>query len=1182
MAARSLSNTNASITSVGYPGRIQNTQVGSTTSTIVLDAGASDVDNNYIGAMVRQTDGAGEARIITAYDGNTRTATIYPDWGSPPDGAGGEEFTLFGHSGIAQSGTRGTITLAATDNENDDYYRECYIRITAGPGENQIAKIISYDGTTKVATFARQLEVAPELSSVYLIAGEWGTGTTTPVPNLFILSTTASNSDNFYVGCYIEFLSDDADVNSGLIYQIIEYDGAERSVLVNGNLTQAGATTYRIFGGWGGAYESVKNCSAYNLAVTASLDQYGVYEASMSDFSYGTSVIDGEYLPTRVQKFGAWGNIAQPAVQGREFFTEPILNDFVRIAIIMFGSNIQATCTPKWISAPQLSTDTISALVPTSGQTITSALNSSTTPLGDGATFTGSFEKNDLSDVMVSCQAVGNSGTLFFDFSVDGFNVITFPVAGFTVTAGIHKFHTAVKGPRFCRIRLVNDAGAAQTELRLFTYFGTFRQGNAPLNQSIAEDSDATTVKAVLAGQNPKGDYMNVGIDTQSNLNVNINSSLGAFDEIAITSLTPLDSLKFVYGINTDEIERLLSPASLVTVSQDGTAGLPVIQSIYMPEKSAFSTLVPDYFYITAGGGALSYFWFDSTGTQLDPTPPAGGTAVKVDISADTTSSEVATRLGTAVTGAVGFNLTSVFGNIVTITNAANGAVAAIDATTMPANFDASGEPVNSGSSIASARASSLLTLTCGTGVGDFAIVRGRTQIKYQPGQGIIARMSCIFSAGEANLLQFIGVGNSTNGFYFGYNGGTFGIRHQFNGIHSVRTLQITGTPTGAGNVVVTIDGVSFTIAISNNQGTTTEVASEIAATDFSTVGYVTDVVDSLVIFLSNRTTAGTGTRTFAFDAGVTGVTAIFPADSDTTPTTSVSDSTKTDIAASSFNIDKLDGTGPSGMTINPLIGNVYQIQYQWLGFGRIVFYVESTTTGRLIPVHVIYPAELGLVVPSVSQPDMQLTVFITTTSSGVSAGKTIQTASMGAFLENRLRFRRARSHTNTHVDINYDVTTPRILFAVRNPRTYRGVVSQLSAQLRNFSIACGQDTNGSRAVVIFQICIGGTVTPPSRLGTQEEPLPFTYQDSTKTNTPMYLATPSLFSNALDDPVGYELSNFRSIYEASLVDATTQSINLAKDDLFLFKNETLYVVYTVKYDSGAVDVTASLNWTEYP
>lgn len=119
--------------------------------------------------------------------------------------------------------------------------------------------------------------------------------------------------------------------------------------------------------------------------------------------------------------------------------------------------------------------------------------NSSTTALSGGATFTGTGEKNFLPTVMVSCYS-DVAGTLYFDFSPDGTNWSTFPSAGFAVSAGIHEFHTAVKGPRWFRARYVNGS-SAQSAFRLYVYYGDFRQPSAPLNQAHGLDADAILVR---------------------------------------------------------------------------------------------------------------------------------------------------------------------------------------------------------------------------------------------------------------------------------------------------------------------------------------------------------------------------------------------------------------------------------------------------------------------------------------------------------------------------------------------------------------------------------------------------------------------------------------------------------------------------------------------------------------
>ena len=80
-----------------------------------------------------------------------------------------------------------------------------------------------------------------------------------------------------------------------------------------------------------------------------------------------------------------------------------------------------------------------------------STVNTTTTPLGAGATFTGTAEQNNSPNVGVSCFS-DTDGTLYFDFSVDGTNWRTFPPTGFAVIANIHEFHTAVKLGRYFRI----------------------------------------------------------------------------------------------------------------------------------------------------------------------------------------------------------------------------------------------------------------------------------------------------------------------------------------------------------------------------------------------------------------------------------------------------------------------------------------------------------------------------------------------------------------------------------------------------------------------------------------------------------------------------------------------------------------------------------------------------------
>ena len=189
-----------------------------------------------------------------------------------------------------------------------------------------------------------------------------------------------------------------------------------------------------------------------------------------------------------------------------------------------------------------------------SGSTL-SDVNTTTTPLSSGATYTGSWEKAPSDGVTVSCKA-DNAGTLYFDFSNDGTNADTFPVNGFKVSSGIHEYHTARVNSRYFRVRLVNDTGA-QSYLRIYTYFGTHTAPNAPMNQTIGLDTDATFVRSTV----PQ-DEIRIGRRT----GVDGWTKFGHKDDLASSS-----GEQVIWPSNTAFTP--LTSASTFTITYDGTGG---------------------------------------------------------------------------------------------------------------------------------------------------------------------------------------------------------------------------------------------------------------------------------------------------------------------------------------------------------------------------------------------------------------------------------------------------------------------------------------------------------------------------------------------------------------------------------------------------------------------------------
>lgn len=128
---------------------------------------------------------------------------------------------------------------------------------------------------------------------------------------------------------------------------------------------------------------------------------------------------------------------------------------------------------------------------------IISAVNSSTTALNNGSTFSGSYEFNLLPDIAFVCKT-DTSGTLTVYFSPDGENDDS--SLSFKIKANTNEIHTLTKGPRWTKVIFDNDSGANQTFLRLYVYYGSFRGLNSPLNSIINDNANTVIVRSVDTG----------------------------------------------------------------------------------------------------------------------------------------------------------------------------------------------------------------------------------------------------------------------------------------------------------------------------------------------------------------------------------------------------------------------------------------------------------------------------------------------------------------------------------------------------------------------------------------------------------------------------------------------------------------------------------------------------------
>jgi hypothetical protein len=170
-------------------------------------------------------------------------------------------------------------------------------------------------------------------------------------------------------------------------------------------------------------------------------------------------------------------------------------------------------------------------------------------------------------------------------------------------------------------------------------------------------------------------------------------------------------------------------------------------------------------------------------------------------------------------------------------------------------------------------------------------------------------------------------------------------------------------------------------------------------------------------------------------------------------------------VAQASWNgDDKLNGAGPSAVTLNIANGNVYIIQYQWLGFGAINFFIE-TPNGDKALVHTIqYPN--STTTPSVFNGNLPLRINVV--NSGNTTNLIVSTASMGIYTEGpRGAFGVNNAFTQSVSNIT---TTDQNMFTLRNNSTLNSVTNRTRIRLQSISIR-----NATTLDLVCKIILNGT-----------------------------------------------------------------------------------------------------------
>lgn len=361
----------------------------------------------------------------------------------------------------------------------------------------------------------------------------------------------------------------------------------------------------------------------------------------------------------------------------------------------------------------------------------------------------------------------------------------------------------------------------------------------------------------------------------------------------------------------------------------------------------------------------------------------------------------------------------------------------------------------------------SMVELSTGATQFGTAYIRSHRVVRYRPGQGALFRFTALFDDPVSGVSQTAGCyGGSENGMFVGYNYNDpeqkFGFCLQSHGQRDIHVVEVTAAASGAETIDVELNGTTFNIAVT--AGTTAHNAQELAEGAYT--GWIAFAIGTKVYFLADNVGVRGGAYSVAAQSGTfTG-----------TMTQEVAGVAVTEdwVYQRDWNGDRFDGTGPSGMTLDPKKGNVYQISFEYLGFGQIKLAIEDSETGNFVTAHTIKYANKNTL-PSVSQPIFALGAAV----SGVSVGSdvTVKMGSCAGLILGKKKFL-GEPHA-ADVSASIGATTSKPAFSIRNNAAYisatvdRVNLRDLLLNLISFS------PSGSNRAMTVRGYLNATLTAP-------------------------------------------------------------------------------------------------------
>jgi hypothetical protein len=318
-------------------------------------------------------------------------------------------------------------------------------------------------------------------------------------------------------------------------------------------------------------------------------------------------------------------------------------------------------------------------------------------------------------------------------------------------------------------------------------------------------------------------------------------------------------------------------------------------------------------------------------------------------------------------------------------------------------------------------------TVSCSGTTGSYALLRSRRFNTYKPGQSFMARWFAKFDNATAGVQQRLGVQNQENAYYFGYNGGSFGVLHTYNGQVPIYRITVVSY-TGAQTLTITLNSVTYTVSISAGL-TLGQVANQISNANFGGLWLASDLDNTVELLYTGALGPLGGTFSISSSGTFSG--------NITTEQVGVA-------ATNTWVYDGVDFTMPAWF--NGVRYNQFEVKYSWAG---INFFVLNPQTGDFVSFYQLtWAGSTAATQLPVTNPAFKVAALAL--NNGSATGVTINVASMMSGLEgitNRNSYTGATATTKTNLTQN----VLHHVMSIQNPYTFSNSINTIETLLNDF-----------------------------------------------------------------------------------------------------------------------------------